>query len=90
MNYLHPHWHYAIYKGQITSKMTLERTYHSCTGIPNCLHVQQNLDLVRLGIGQVSNHLAVIIGIFNINGISLTELQISENFETTGKCDIRF
>jgi hypothetical protein len=50
----------------------LEQTYHSPTRTLNRLHVHQYLDLVRLRIGQISNHLMVVIGIFNIDGISLT------------------
>ena len=50
-----------------------EPTHHASTRTSNHLHVYQNLDLVWLGIGQSSNHLTVVIGIFNINGISLAE-----------------
>jgi hypothetical protein len=49
----------------------LEWTHYLPTRTSNHLHVHQYLDLVRLRIGQISNHLVVVIGIFNINGISL-------------------
>lgn len=75
MNQLHPRWHFSVYKleGQILLKMMFEQTYHSLTRTPNSFHVHQDLDLVRLIFGQISNHLAVVIGIFNVNGISLAE-----------------
>ena len=52
-------------------KMMLEWTYHSPARNPNHLHVHQDLDFVWLRFGQISNHLTVIIDIFNINGILL-------------------
>jgi hypothetical protein len=72
-NYLHRHWHFAVYSMKVKqlSKGMLEQTYHSPTKTPNHLHIHQNLDLVWLRIGQISNHLTVVVGIFNINGIVL-------------------
>ena len=73
MNYLLPHWRSAVYNGQQSKNETVfEKTHDSPTRTPNHLHVYHDLDLVWLRVGQITDHLTVVIGVFNVNGIPLT------------------